>query len=104
MKNALYLYGLSSELLLFFSVVLITRDNHEHGHTLGSDQKTWVIKDVAGCMLTMELECFIAVLGLVLELPYVSDDSACKEDDLLYLGMVDNTFTFSTTMMDKIGA
>ena len=50
----------------------------------------------------MELERFIAVLGLVYELPYVPDDSACREQDLLHLTMVENTFSFTTTMMVRV--
>jgi hypothetical protein len=102
-KNALYLHGISSAPLLCFSLVLVTRDNHEHGRTLGSDPKEWVIKDVAGVLLSMELERFIAVLGLAYELPYVPDDSARREHDLLHLTMVDNAFCFTTGMMPKSG-
>jgi hypothetical protein len=102
-KNALYLHGVSSAPLLCFSLVLVTRDHHEGGRVLGSDPKEWVIKDVAGVLLTMELERFIAVLGLAYELPYVPDDSARREQDLLHLTMVDNAFSFSTGMMLKSG-
>jgi hypothetical protein len=102
-KNALYLHGISSAPLLCFSLVLITRDNHEHGRTLGSDPKEWVIKDVAGVLLTLELEHFIAVLGIAYELPYVPDDSARREQDLLHLTMVENAFSFTTSMMPKSG-
>ena len=102
-KNALYLYGHSSSPLLCFSLVLVTRDHHEGGRVLGSDPKSWVVKDVAGVLLTMELERFIAVLGLAYELPYVPDDSARREHDLLHLPMVDNAFSFSTGMMLKNG-
>jgi hypothetical protein len=75
-KNTLYFYGNSTSPLLCFSVVLVTRDSHERGRILGSEPKEWVTKDVAGVLLTMELERFIAVLGLAYELPYVPDDSA----------------------------
>ena len=102
-KNVLYLHGISSAPLLCFSFVLVTRDNHEHGRTLGSDPKEWVIKDVAGVLLAMELERFIAVLGLAYELPYIPDDSACREQDLLHLTMFDNAFCFTTVMMAKGG-
>lgn len=51
----------------------------------------------------MELERFVAVLGLTYELPYVPDDSARREHDLLHLPMVDNAFSFSTGMMLKSG-
>ena len=84
-KNVLYLHGIPSAPLLCFSLVLITRDNHEHGRILGSAPKEWVIKDVAGVLLTMELKHFIAVLGLAYELPYVPDDSVRRESDLLHL-------------------
>jgi hypothetical protein len=102
-KNSLYLHGVSSAPLLCFSLVLVTRDNHEHGRILGSAPKEWVIKDVAGVLLTMELERFIAVLGLAYELPYVPDDSARRESDLLHLTMLENAFCFSTSMMLKSG-
>jgi hypothetical protein len=102
-KNALYLHGNSSAPLLCFSLVLVTRDCHERGRILGSDPREWVIKDVAGVMLTMELERFIAVLGLAYELPYIPDDSARREQDLLHITMVDNAFSFTTAMMLKSG-
>jgi len=102
-KNALYLYGNSTSPLLCFSVVLVTRDSHEHGRILGSEPKEWVTKDLAGVLLTMELERFIAVLGVAYGLPYVPDDSARREGDLLHLTMVDNAFSFTTTMMPKSG-
>jgi len=102
-KNLLHLHGISSAPLLCFSVILVTQDNHEHGRTLGSDPKEWVIKDIAGVLLTMELERFIAVLGLAYELPYVPDDSTRREQDLLHLTMIDNAFSFTTVMMAKGG-
>jgi hypothetical protein len=88
---------------LCFSLILVTRDNHEHGRIIGSEPKEWMIKDVAGVMLTMELERFIAVLGLAYELPYVPEDSARREHDLLHLAMVDNAFSFTTGMTLKSG-
>ena len=100
-KNALYFHGLSSAPMLCFSLMLVTCDHHKGGRVIGSDPKEWVVKDVAGVLLTMELERFIAVLGLAYELPYVPDDSACREHDLLHLTMVDNTFSFATEMMPK---
>lgn len=102
-KNALYLHGLPSSPLLCFSIVLVTRDHHEGGRVLGSYPKEWVVKDVSGVLLTMELERFIAVLGLAYRLPYVPDDSARREHDLLHLPMNDNAFNFSTGMMLKSG-
>ena len=102
-KNALYLHGISSAPLLCFSLVLVTHDNHKHGRVLGSDPKEWVIKDIAGVLLTMELERFIAVLGLAYELPYVPDDNTRREQDLLHLTMLDNAFCFTTAMMLKSG-
>jgi hypothetical protein len=102
-KNALYLHGVSSAPLLCFSLVLVTRDNHESGRVLGSGVKEWVLKDVAGVLLTMELERFIAVLGLSYELPHVPDDDARREHDLLHLAMIDNAFSFATGMMLKGG-
>jgi len=90
--------------LLCFSLVLVTRDSHDHGRTLGSNaEKEWVLKDIAGVMLSLELERFIAVLGLAYELPYVPEDSARREGELLYLSMVDNAFSFTTSMMLKSG-
>lgn len=102
-KNALYLHGISSAPLLCFSLVLITRDDHEHGRVFGSEPKEWMVKDVAGVMLTMELERFIAVLGLAYELPYVPEDSARRENHLLHFSMVDNAFSFATGMAPKSG-
>ena len=102
-KNALYLHGISSAPLLCFSLVLITRDDHEHGCVFGSEPKEWMVKDVAGVMLTMELERFIAVLGLAYELPYVPEDSAHRENHLLHFSMVDNAFSFATGMAPKSG-
>jgi hypothetical protein len=102
-KNILYLHGNLLEPLLCFSLVLVTCDNHEHGRALGSDPKEWVIKDIAGVLLTMELERFVAVLGLAYELPYLPDDNARRESDLLHFAMVDNAFSFTTGMMHKIG-
>jgi hypothetical protein len=102
-KNALYLHGLSSAPLLCVSLVLITRDNHEYGRTFGSESKEYVVKDISGVMLAMELERFIAVLGLAYELPYVPNDNARRERDLLYFSMEDNAFNFTTRMISKAG-
>jgi hypothetical protein len=102
-KNALYLHGISPAPLLCFSLVLVTHDNHEHGRILGSEPKEWVIKDIAGVLHAMELERFIAVLGLAYELPYVPDDSARREGNLLHLTMIENAFSFTTAMMLKSG-
>lgn len=102
-KNALYLHGISSAPLLCFSLVLVTQDNHEYGRIIGSDPKEWVMKDVAGVLPTLELERFIAVLGLAYELPYVADDNTRREQDLLHLTMLDNAFCFATAMMLKSG-
>lgn len=100
-RNVLYLHGASVPLLCF-SLVLITHDNHESGRFLGSG-KEYALKDVAGVMLTMELERFIAVLGLCYNLPYVPDDDARREHDLLHLSMIDNAFSFLTGMMPRSG-
>jgi hypothetical protein len=89
--------------LLCLSLVLVTRDNHEHGRTFGSELKEWILKDIAGVLPAMELERFVAVLGLSYQLPYVPDDSARREGDLLYLSMIDNAFCFSTSMISKSG-
>ena len=101
-KNSLYLHGNFSVPLLCFSLILVTHDNHEHGRVFGSEPK-WVIKDIAGVLPAMELERFIAVLGVAYELPYVPDDSARREGDLLHLSMIENAFSFSTAMMLKSG-
>lgn len=101
-KNVLYLHG-GSEPLLCFSLILVTCDNHEYGRALGSDPKEWIIKDIAGVLLTMELERFVAVLGLAYELPYLPDDNVRREKDLLHFAMVENAFSFSTGMMHKNG-
>ena len=100
-KNVLYLHG-KSDPLLCFSLVLVTCDNHEHGHTLGSD-KEWVIKDIAGVLLTMELERLVTVIGLAYQLPYVPDDNLGMESHVLHFAMVENAFSFTTGMMNKNG-
>lgn len=100
-KNVLYLHG-KSDPLLCFSLVLVTCDNHERGRTLGSD-KEWVIKDIAGVLLTMELERLVTVIGLAYQLPYVPDDNLHMESHVLHFSMVDNAFSFTTGMMNKNG-
>lgn len=102
-KNALYLHGVSSAPLLCFSLVLVAKDTHESGRIIRSDPKEWVVKDIAGVLLAMELERFIAVLGLAFDLPYVPDDSSRREGSLLYFSMIENAFYFSTTMVSKNG-
>ncbi len=102
-KNMLYLYGKSSAPVLCFSLVLITGDHHERGRTFGTDPKEWFVKEITGVLLAMELERLIAVLGLAYELPYVPNDSARREKDLLHLALVDNAFCFGTSMMSKNG-
>jgi hypothetical protein len=101
-KNALYLHGVSPAPLLCFSLVLVMSDSHQHGRTFGADND-WMIKDVAGVLLTMELERLISVLGLVYELPYVPDDSARREQGLLHISMIGNAFCFTTRMARKSG-
>ena len=101
-KNVLYFHSNSSKPLLCLSLVLVTSDNHDEGHALGSD-KEWVIKDIAGVLLTMELECFVAVLGLAYELPYLPEDNVHREKDLSHFSMVDNAFSFTMGMMHKTG-
>jgi hypothetical protein len=102
-KNVLHLHGKSSEPLLCYSIVLVTSDNHLRGRTLGFDPKEWVLKDVAGVLLAMELERLVAVLGLAYDLPYVPDDNLRKESDLLHFAMIENAFSFTTGMMHKNG-
>ena len=100
----LHLYGEFSAPVLCFSVVLVTGDHHEHGRTFGTEPKEWFLKEITGVLLTMELERFIAVLGLAYELPYLPDDSARREKDLLHLTLANNAFCFVTSMMSKSGA
>ena len=102
-KNTLYLHGISSAPLLCFSLILVTRDNHENGRTFGSEHKEWILKDIVGVLPAMELERFVAILGLAYKLPYVPNDGARREGDLLYLSMIDNAFCFSTSMISKSG-
>ena len=103
-KNLLYRHG-HSEPLLFFSLVLVTGDNHLHGRILGgSDSKGgYFIKDILGVLHVLELERLVAVLGLAFNLPYVPDDNLRKETDLLYFSMVENGFSFTTGMQNKAG-
>ena len=103
MKNLLYLHGNTVEPLLCFSLVLVTADNHEHGRVLGSSGKEYMLKDITGVLLNMELERFVSVLGLAYELPYKPDDNLRRDKDLLYFSMVENTFSFTTGMMNKNG-
>ena len=99
----LHLYGEPSAPVLCFSLVLVTGDHHKRGRTFGSDPKEWFVKEICGVLLTMELEHFIAVLGLAYELPYKPDDSARQEKDLLHFTLVNNAFSFVTSMMSKNG-
>ena len=103
-KNLLYRHG-HSEPLLFFSLVLVTGDNHLHGRILGgSDSKGgYFIKDILGVLHVLELERLVAVLGLAFNLPYVPDDNLRKETDLLYFSVVENAFSFTTGMQNKAG-
>ena len=77
-------------------------DNHDCGRTLGSD-KEWVIKDIAGVLLTMELKRLVTVIGLAYQLLYVPDDNLRMESHVLHFAMVDNAFSFTTGMMNKKG-
>ena len=101
-RNVLYLYGKPLEPLLCFSLILVTSDNRKRGRFLGTD-KEWVLKDIAGVLLAMELERFVAVIGLAYQLPYVPDDNTRRETDLLHFAMVENAFSFTTGMMHKNG-
>ena len=78
-------------------------DNLEQGRTFGTEPKEWFVKEVTGVLLTMELERLVAVLGLAYKLPYVPNNNARREQDLLHLAMIDNAFCFGTTMMSKSG-
>lgn len=51
----------------------------------------------------MELERFVAVVGLAYQLPYLPDDNLRRETDLLHFAMVENAFSFTTGMMHKNG-
>ena len=51
----------------------------------------------------MELERLVAVLGLAYNLPYVANDGAQREGDLLHFHMIKNGFGFSTRMMAATG-
>lgn len=101
-KNVLYLHGNTSDPVLCFSLVLVMSDNHDEGRSLGSE-KEWVLKDIAGVLHVMELERFVAVLGLAYDLPYLPDDSARRETDLLHFSMVENSFCFTTSMTHNTG-
>jgi len=46
----------------------------------------------------MELEQMVAVIGLAYKLPYVPDDSARRDNDVLRFAMSNNAFSFSTLM------
>jgi hypothetical protein len=98
--DALHLHGLSSTPLTCFSLVLVIQDNHQHPRALGSE---WVQKDIFGVLHNMELERLVAVLGLAYNLPYVADDGARREGDLLHFQMIKNGFAFSTRMMAASG-
>jgi hypothetical protein len=101
-KDSIHLFGQSAEPLLCFSVVLVIGDNHENGLGFGSDSG-WVVKSVPGVLLSMELEHLVALLGLAFRLPYVPDDSARRETDLLYVSMNKNAFNFSTVTTPAAG-
>jgi len=104
MKNLLYLHSQASEPLLCFSIVLVMNDSLEDGRTFGSDPKSlWVVKQIDGVLAAVELEHLVAVLGLAFRLPYVPDDSARIETDLLHFSMAGNTFGFTTVMAGKSG-
>jgi hypothetical protein len=99
-SDALHLHGFSSTPLTCFSLVLVIQDNHQHPRALGSE---WVQKDIFGVLHAMELERLVAVLGLAYHLPYVEDDGARREVDLLRIQMIKNGFAFSTRMMAASG-
>jgi hypothetical protein len=99
-SDALHLHGFSSTPLTCFSLILVIQDNHQHPRALGSE---WVQKDIFGVLHAMELERLVAVLGLAYDLPYVADDGARREGDLLRFQMIKNGFAFSTRMMSASG-
>ena len=99
----LYLYGESSAPVLCFSLVLVMGDHHERARTFGSESKEWVVKEIGSVLFMMELEHFIAVLGLAYEFPYVPNDGTRLEKNLLHLTLVNNAFCFGTSMMSKNG-
>ena len=98
--DALHLYGFSSTPLTCFSLVLVIQDNHQRPRALGSE---WVQKDIFGVLHSMELERLVAVLGLAYDLPYVADDGARRDGDLLRFQMIKNGFAFSTRIMGASG-
>jgi len=51
----------------------------------------------------MELEHLVALLGLAFRMPYVPDDSAHCETDILYISMNKNAFNFSTVTTPAAG-
>ena len=101
-KNAIHLFGQSAEPLLCFSVIVVIGDNHEDGLAFGSDMG-WVVKSVPGVLPSMELERLVALLGLAFRMPYVPDDSARRETDILYISMNKNAFNFSTVTTPAAG-
>ena len=101
-KNAIHLFGQSAEPLLCFSVIMVIGDNHKDGLEFGSEMG-WVVKSMPGVLPSMELEHLVALLGLAFRMPYVPDDSACHETDILYISMNKNAFNFSTVTMPAAG-
>lgn len=96
----LHLHGTPSLPLLCFSVIITTTDNHDQGCTFGSNNE-WIVKDICGVFLAMELEREIAVIGLMFQRPYVPADSARTVFDVLHFTMDDNAFSFATNMMKE---
>jgi hypothetical protein len=86
--------------LTCFSLVVVIQDNHQRPRALGSE---WVQKDIFGVLHSMELERLVAVLGLAYDLPYVADDGAQRDGDLMRFQMIKNGFAFSTRMMGVSG-
>ena len=98
-KNMLHLHGTPSLPLLCFSVIITTTDNHDQGHTFGSNNE-WIIKDICGVFPAMELEREIAVIGLAFQRPYIPADSARTVFDVLHFTMDDNAFIFANMIKE----
>lgn len=94
-KNTIHFNNNPSVPLLCFSLILTTDDYLDRGRTFGE----WTVKDLFGVLPAMELERMVAVIGLAYKLPYVPDDSARRDNDVLHFAMSNNAFSFSTTLM-----
>ena len=101
-KNSIYLFGQFAKPLLCFLVIMVMGDNHEDGLEFGSETG-WIVKSVPGMLPSLELERLVSLLGLAFQLPYVPDDSSCRDMDILYVSMYKKAFNFSTVMIPAVG-